>query len=46
MGKPPQGYGASITCHVGSHSVTCNPMQVNVTRHKNVYYMQCEAIYY
>ena len=24
-----QSYGSSVTCHIGSHSVTCHPTQVN-----------------
>jgi len=30
MKTPTQSYG--VTCHMGSHSVTCNPTQVNTPR--------------
>jgi len=30
--KPISAYGAYVTCHMRSHSVTCHPTQVNATR--------------
>jgi len=30
-GKPISEYGAYVTCHMGSHSVTCHPTQVNAS---------------
>ena len=31
-GTPSHSYGTYVTCHTGSHSVTCHPTQVNAPR--------------